>query len=169
MHLAVDAGYTLVEFTNPAELDERAGNARVSRVARLAHVVERHDVGQRAGTHDFQAVVKHRDAHVVAAKSVISMGHSIDKTFKPRELRIFRHGLKFAIGTKKLEIAKHTGNERIRPFDNLGQRAAKRALLCDIEPLARLHPHAVVAQHAHARLRHHDRRVLSEQQRASDR
>ena len=43
------------------------------------------------------------------------------------------------------------------------------ACLGDVEPLARLHPHAIVTKHAYARLRHHDRRILGEQQRTRDR
>lgn len=87
----------LVESARPAELRERPGYNRVPCPPGATHVLQRHHVGELARAQYLRAVVAHHHADVVAAVRVVAVGHGVDQTLEPGELRVIGNGLELAI------------------------------------------------------------------------
>ena len=87
----------LVELARSAEPRERPGHDRVPCPPGVAHVLQRHHVGELARAQHLRAVVAHHHADVVAAVRVVAVGHGVDQTLEPGELRVFGNDLGLAI------------------------------------------------------------------------
>lgn len=99
---------------------------------------------------------------MVAAESVVAMGHRIHQALEPGELGVFGDDLEAPVVAQVLELAQLLGDHGLRPVDDLWQRPIEGALLHDVEPTSSPHLVAVEANNAHAGARDEARGVFRE-------